>query len=94
MASRRFVENAIIVGGGQEPLSSGEATRVADLNAFVVLQRLGGPIRGSLRRQLRTAFGTAALEHEATGLRSHTCTEAMSSCALQCAGLIGAFHEP
>ena len=94
MAACRFLENAIIVGGGQEPLSSGEATRVADLNAFVVLQRLGGPIRGSLRRQLRTAFGTAALEHEAAGLRSHPCTETMGSGALQCAGLISAFHGP
>ena len=93
MAARRIVEDAIEVGGDQQSLFSVEATRLTDLNAFGLLQ-IRPPVTVALRRQLRTAFGAAALKHEPAGLGCHPGTETMGSGALQSAGLVGAFHEP
>lgn len=46
-----------------------------------------------LRRQLRAAFGAAALENEAPSLCGHSCTEPMGSSALYFARLKCAFHR-
>ena len=63
VASRRIIEDAIEVSGDEEPLFFGEATWLANLNAFRVLQRLGGRLRSrygvSLARPLaRRRFST------------------------------------
>jgi hypothetical protein len=46
----------------------------------------------ALRRQLRTAFGAAALEDETPGFRRHSGTKSVCACALDSAGLKCAFH--
>jgi hypothetical protein len=46
----------------------------------------------ALRRQLRAAFRTAALEYEAPCFRCHTGTKSMRSRAFDFAGLKCAFH--
>lgn len=46
----------------------------------------------TLRRQLRAAFCTAALENEAPGFGCHACTKTVGACALDLAGLECAFH--
>jgi hypothetical protein len=46
----------------------------------------------ALRRQLRTAFGTAALEDESPGFRRHSGTKSVCAGALDFAGLECAFH--
>ena len=94
MASRRFIEDAIEVGGSLEPVFFGEATWLADFNALLVGLVAVSRIRMTLRRQLGTALRAAALEHEAAGFRRHPGPESVGSGALQFAGLIGAFHEP
>jgi len=46
----------------------------------------------TLRRQLRAAFSTAALENESPGFSCHACAEPVGACALDFAGLECAFH--
>ena len=50
-------------------------------------------VASALRRQLRAAFGAAALEYEAPCFRRHTGTESVGSCAFDFAGLKCAFHD-
>ena len=47
----------------------------------------------ALRCQLRAALGAAALENESPSLGGHAGTETVGSCALDFAGLKGAFHD-
>jgi chromosomal replication initiator protein len=47
-----------------------------------------------LGRQSGAAFGAAPLENEASGLRRHPGTEAVSACAFDFARLVRAFHLP
>ena len=47
----------------------------------------------ALRRQLRAAFGAAALEYKAPGFSGHAGTKTVGACALDFAGLECAFHD-
>jgi hypothetical protein len=46
-----------------------------------------------LRRQLRPAFCTAALQYKAPGFGGHPGTKTVGACALDFAGLECAFHD-